>query len=95
MKLTDEEVKRIALLARLGISEDEVAKFRGQLSNILENFEILQEVNTSEVQPTSQVTGLRNVVKNDEVIPSLTQREIMANAPQEEDGFFKIRAVLE
>ncbi len=95
MKLTDEEIKRIALLARLGISEDEVEKFRGQLSDILENFEILQEVDTSEVQPTSQVTGLRNVVKDDEVIPSLTQGEIMANAPQEEDGFFKIRAVLE
>ena len=95
MKLTDEEIKRIALLARLGISEDEVEKFRGQLSDILENFEILQEVDTSEVQPTSQVTGLRNVVKDDEMIPSLTQGEIMANAPQEEDGFFKIRAVLE
>lgn len=95
MKLTDEEIKRIALLARLGISEDEVEKFRGQLSDILENFEILQEVDTSEVQPTSQVTGLRNVVKDDEVIPSLTQGEIMANAPREEDGFFKIRAVLE
>ena len=95
MKLTDEEIKHIALLARLGISEDEVAKFRGQISNILENFEILQEVDTSDVQPTSQVTGLRNIVKKDEAIPSLSQREIMANAPQEEDGFFKIRAVLE
>ena len=95
MKLTDEEIKHIALLARLGISEDEVEKFRGQLSNILENFEILQEVDTSDIQPTSQVTGLRNIVKEDEVIPSLNQREILANAPQEEDGFFKIRAVLE
>ena len=95
MELTDEEIKHIALLARLGISEEEVEKFRGQLSNILENFEILQEVDTSDVQPTSQVTGLRNVVKEDEVIPSLTQREILANAPQEEEGFFKIRAVLE
>lgn len=95
MKLTDEEIKYIALLARLGISEDEVEKFRGQLSNILENFEILQEVDTSNVQPTSQVTGLRNVVKEDEVIPSLNQREILANAPQEEERFFKIRAVLE
>lgn len=95
MKLTDEEVKRIALLARLGINEDEVEKFRGQLSNILENFEILQEVDTSDIQPTSQVTGLRNIMKDDEVIPSLNQREILANAPQEDDGFFKIRAVLE
>ena len=95
MKLTDEEIKHIALLARLGISEKEVEKFRGQLSNILENFEILQEVDTSNVQPTSQVTGLRNVLKKDEIIPSLSQKEILANAAQEEDGFFKIRAVLE
>ena len=95
MKLTDEEIKHIALLARLGISEDEVEKFRGQLSNILENFEILQKVDTTDVQPTSQVTGMRNVTGADEITPSLPQNKILENAPQQEDGFFKIKAVLE
>lgn len=88
-------MKRIALLARLGISEDEIEKFRGQLSDILENFEVLQEVDTSDVQPTSQVTGLRNVTKDDEVVPSFSQDDITANAPRKDEGFFKINAVLE
>lgn len=95
MKLSHEEVKQIALLARLGISDEEAEKFRGQLSDILDNFEILQEVDTTDIAPTSQVTGLRNVVSADEMAPSLPQKAILANAPQEEDGFFRIRAVLE
>ncbi len=95
MKLTDEEIKHIALLARLGISEDEVEKFRGQLSDILENFAVLQEVDTTDIQPTFQVTGMRNVTSVDEITPSLPQNKIMENAPRREDGFFKIKAVLE
>ena len=88
-------MKHISLLARMGLSEDETEKMRGQLSDILENFEILQEVDTSDINPTFQVTGLKNVVSEDEQIPSLSQGEVLANAPQEEEGFFKIRAVLE
>ena len=94
-RLSSEQVKNIALLARLGLSEEETEQFRGQLSNILDNFEILREVDTAEVLPTSQVTGLLNVVSEDEAIPPFPQSEIMANAPLEEDGFFKIKAVLE
>ena len=95
MKLSHEEVRRIALLARVGITEAETEKLREQLSNILENFEILQEVDTANVSPTAQVTGLENVVREYESAPSLSQKEILANAPREEDGFFRIKAVLE
>lgn len=95
MKLSREEVLHIALLARLGIAETEVARFREQLSNILENFEILQRVDTEDVPPTAQSIDLRNVVDEDEVSPSLTPDQVMANAPQREGDFFKVRAVLE
>ena len=95
MKLTHDEVEHIALLARLGLSEEETEKFRGQLSDILENFAVLQEVDTTDIQPTSQVTGLRNVTSADEITPSLPQNKIMENAPRNEDGFFRIKAVLE
>lgn len=95
MKLSHEEVKHIAILARLGISEEETEKFRGQLSDILENFAVLQEVDTTDIQPTSQVTGMRNVTSADEITPSLPQNKIMENAPRKEDGFFRIKAVLE
>ena len=95
MKLSREEVLHIALLARLGLSEDEVEKAREQLSNILENFEVLQQVDTTGVPPTAQSITLQNVMKDDEPDSSLPPEEILANAPQKEGDFFKIRAVLE
>lgn len=95
MKLSPEEVRHIALLARLGLSEDEMERFREQLSDILEHFEVLQEVDTADVEPTFQVTGMLNVVAEDEATESSTQEDILANAPRAEDGFFRIRAVLE
>jgi len=95
MKLSREEVNHIAQLARLGLSEEETERFRAQLSNILENFEILQEVDTADVLPTAHVVDLENVIRDDEAIPSFPQGEIMANAPREENGFFRVRAVLE
>ena len=95
MKLSREEVLHIALLARLGLTETEVDKLSKQLSNILENFEVLQQVDTSDIPPTAQSIALQNVVKDDEVAPSLPQSQVLANAPQKEGDFFRVRAVLE
>jgi len=95
VKLNREEVLHIALLARLGLTEAEVDKFSEQLSNILENFEVLQRVDTSNVPPTAQSIALHNVVSKDEVAPSLPPSEILANAPQKEGDLFRVRAVLE
>ena len=95
MKLSRQEVLHIALLARLGLTEAEMNRLREQLSDILENFEILQQVDTTDVPPTAQSIALQNVVKDDEVAASLTENEILANAPRREDNFFRVRAVLE
>jgi aspartyl-tRNA(Asn)/glutamyl-tRNA(Gln) amidotransferase subunit C len=95
MKLSREEIVHIALLARLGLSEEELEKFSGQLSHILESFEILQQVNTSDVPPTAYPIPLDNVTREDEVAPSLPQSEILANAPHQEEGWFQVKAVLE
>ena len=95
MKLSREEVLHIALLARLGLTEAELDRLREQLSNILENFEILQQVDTGDIPPTTQSITLQNVVSDDEVTPSLPQNQVLANAPQKEGNFFKVRAVLE
>ena len=95
MKLSREEVVHIALLARLGLSEEELEKFREQLSNILDNFEILQQVDTSNVPPTADPIPLENVVREDETSPSLPQSEILANAPRQEESWFRVKAVLE
>ena len=95
MKLSREEVLHIALLARLGLTEEEADRLSEQLSNILENFEILQQVDTTDIPPTAQSIALQNVVSNDEVTPSLPQSQVLANAPQKEEDFFRVRAVLE
>ncbi len=95
MKLSREEVLHIALLARLGLNETEVDRLTEQLSNILENFEVLQQVDTSGIPPTAQSIALQNVVSDDEVAPSLPQDQVLANAPHREGDFFRVRAVLE
>ncbi len=95
MKLSREEVQHIALLARLGLTETEVDRFREQLSNILENFEVLQQVDTKDIPPTAQSITLQNVTKDDEVAASLPQSQILANAPRKDRDFFRVRAVLE
>ena len=95
MKLSREEVLHIARLARLGLTEAEVDRLSEQLSNILENFEILQQVDTSDVLPTAQSIALQNVMRDDDVTPSLPANEILANAPRREGDCFRVRAVLE
>ena len=95
MKLTRDEVRHIARLARLGLTETEMDKLGEELSDILENFEVLQEVDTSGVLPTAQSIALQNVMGNDEVAASLPPDEVLANAPQREEDFFKVRPVLE
>ncbi|MDP6646814.1 MAG: Asp-tRNA(Asn)/Glu-tRNA(Gln) amidotransferase subunit GatC [Dehalococcoidales bacterium] len=95
MKLSREEVLHIALLARVGLAEAEGEKLGEQLSNILENFEVLQPVDTNDVPPTTQSIIRHNVMRDDEVTPSLFQDEVLANAPQKEENFFRVRAVLE
>ncbi len=95
MKLSREEVLHIARLARLGLTEAEVNKLREQLSNLLENFEILQQVDTSSTPPTAHSIALQNIVKDDEVAPSLPQDQILANAPRRDGECFRVNAVLE
>ena len=95
MKLSRQEILHIALLARLGLTKTEVDRLSEQLSNILENFEVLQQVDTSGIPPTAQSIPLQNVVKNDKVVASLPQNQILANAPRKDGNFFRVRAVLE
>jgi len=95
MKLSREDVLHIARLARLGLTEEEAEKFGEQLSHLLENFEVLQQVETTDVPPTAQSIDLQTVVRDDEVAESLPPDQVLANAPQKEGGFFRIKAVLE
>jgi aspartyl-tRNA(Asn)/glutamyl-tRNA(Gln) amidotransferase subunit C len=95
MKLSREEVLHIAALAKVGVTEADVEKFQEQLSNILENFSALQKLDTAGVPPTAQSIALQNVIKCDEIKASLSQEDVLANAPQREGDFFKVKIVLE
>jgi aspartyl-tRNA(Asn)/glutamyl-tRNA(Gln) amidotransferase subunit C len=95
MKLNREEVLHIARLARLGLTDAEIDRLREQLSDILENFEALQQVDTTNVPPTAQSIPLQNVTRGDEVADSLPQSQVLANAPRKDGEYFRVRAVLE
>lgn len=94
LKLSREEVIHIGLLARLGLSEEDIEKLRDQLSNILENFEALKQVNTENTIPTSHSVLLQNVMREDTVTPSLPQDDVLVNAPSEEDSCFRVKPIL-
>ena len=95
MKLSREEVQHIALLARLGLTEADTEKFQLQLSNILENMEILKEVNTDDIPATAQSIALQNVFRPDEAEASYPVEDVLANAPQRDGDSFRVQAVLE
>ncbi len=94
-KLTLDQVKHIAKLANLTLTEEEIEKFADQLSETLEYVEQLETVDTKGVEATSQVTGLVNITRKDEVVPSLTQEQALHNTKSRDNGFFKVPAILE
>jgi aspartyl-tRNA(Asn)/glutamyl-tRNA(Gln) amidotransferase subunit C len=95
MALSREEVLHIAYLARIRLTDEDVTKFQNQLSDILDHFTALQALDTENVEPTSHPLPLESVMREDEVRPSLSQEDALANAPIAADGFFRVRAVLE
>ncbi len=95
MPLSIAEVEHIAELAKLGLSQEEKALFREQLDAILDYAEVLQRIDTSAIPPTATVLPLRNVMRADEVEPSLAREDVLANAPDAHAGAFRVRAVLE
>ena len=95
MKLSREEVEHIADLSKVTLSEEEIAKYQGQLSAILEHFDRLQELETEDIPPTATVLPLRSVMRDDEARPPLDREKVLENAPEAEDGCFRVPAVLE
>jgi len=95
MSLTPDEVLHIARLARIALSDADVQRLTAQLSGILDHFAALSSVDAGDVEPTAHPLPLSNVMRADEVSPSLPRSEVLANAPEQEEGFFRVRAVLE
>lgn len=97
MQLSKFEIQHIAKLARLELADEELEKYGGQLSAILNYIDQLKEVDVKGVEPTAQVTGLQNVLRQDEV-NDWDKKEIeqaLADAPEREDRFIKVKRVIE
>ena len=95
MRLTIEEVQHIAALARVGMTDREVCQMRDQLSHILDNFDVLNQVDTDGVDSTSQSEDLNTVARVDGATNSHDVDDMLANAPRIEDNLIRVRAVLE
>ncbi len=95
MPLTHDEVRHIARLARVGLTSDEVERFREQLSTILDHFQGLNAFDTEGVPPTAQSFDLTNVERDDVARPSAPIGEVLANVPRNEGAYIRVRAVLD
>ncbi|GIP30427.1 aspartyl/glutamyl-tRNA(Asn/Gln) amidotransferase subunit C [Paenibacillus sp. J23TS9] len=95
MSITNKDVQHVAKLARLNLSSDEEQMFTEQLNAILQYAEKLNELDTDGIEPTTHVLPVSNVMREDVERESLPIEKVMANAPEEEDGQFKVPAVLE
>ncbi|MFN8450169.1 MAG: Asp-tRNA(Asn)/Glu-tRNA(Gln) amidotransferase subunit GatC [Anaerolineae bacterium] len=93
MALSHDEVRRIAELAKLELTDAEVALYAGQLSNVLQHFQRLQQIDTSHIPPTASVLPLKNVFRPDVAAEPLSPEEVVANAADAQDNQFRVKAV--
>jgi aspartyl-tRNA(Asn)/glutamyl-tRNA(Gln) amidotransferase subunit C len=95
MKISLKEVSHIAHLARLELTEEELEKFSIQLSKILSYMDKLNELDTSNIEPTSHVIPIKNVFRDDVVFPSLSSEEALRNSPERTGNFFRVPRIIE
>lgn len=93
-KISTKEVERIAKLARIGLTEAETERMTEEIGRILMFVNQLQKVEITNVLPTDQVTGLVDVWREDEVRPSMSREQLLKNAPDQKDGYIKVKRVL-
>ena len=92
--LSRADVEHVAHLARLGLSEEELARLEGQLNHILDQYAILTTLDTEHIAPTAQTIELANILREDAVTPSLSADEALANAPERSGDHFVVPAIL-
>lgn len=93
--ITVKEVEHVAKLARLALNDNEKEVFSNQMGKILDYFNLLNEVNTENVEPMAQAVPKINVMREDVIVQTYKREELLENAPLEEDGFFKVPKISE
>lgn len=94
-KIDEAQVRRVALLSRLELSDEEVTQFSTQLSAIVEYIEKLNELDTDNVEPLAHCLPVHNVLRDDMPLPSLSNDAALANAPERQDEYFKVPKILD
>lgn len=92
--LSTEEVKKVAQLARIELTQSEVEKFQKDLTSILDYVEELKQVDTDGLEIVSSVTGLENVQREDKAVSVDYQEDIIDNAPERKDRYYKVKSIL-
>lgn len=95
MSITRKDVQHVARLARLALTDDEVATFEQQLSKILDHAERVTQLDTEGIPPTASAIPLANVFRPDEMDASLSNEQALSNAPEAESGHFRVPRILE
>ena len=95
MSVSKKDVEHVAKLARLGLSEQEKELFTKQLSQILDFADSLKKINTKDVAPTSHAIPMKNVLREDKVIPCENTDDILANGPDIEEHMFRVPKIME
>jgi aspartyl-tRNA(Asn)/glutamyl-tRNA(Gln) amidotransferase subunit C len=90
-----EMVKHVAFLVRLGIEEDEAMAFSQQFSSIIDYFRLLNEVDTQDVSPACEVSNVRNIMRADEVRPSMPREDFLKNVPHRDGDYVKVPQVFD
>ena len=95
MNLSNDEVKHIASLAKIGMTEEELQLIGGQLSQILEQFQSLNTINTEHIETTAHPTSLNTVLRSDKITNDKADEGMLDNAPKKEQDVVRVRPVLE
>lgn len=95
MKLSQEDIKRIALLGRLEIEDDQLGKVDKILNDILSYMDMIEQVDVEGVEPTAHAVAMQNVMRDDVLQESLSNEQALSNAPEKENGYFKVPKVIQ
>lgn len=95
MKVAKEDVEKVAVLSRLTIDEKQMPEYLSQFNDFLNYVDVLQKVDTENVEPLAHVLPMQNVFREDKIKPSIDRKLALSNAPEQEDGYFKVPRIIE
>ena len=94
-KISKDDIEHVGKLARLRIEENQIAKFTQEIGAILDYVAELESAPTKGIEPISQISGLKDIAREDEIQKSILTEEALENAPQKENGFIKVKKIFE